>query len=102
MIAATAKLRRLWRDQSGAYSTMVALMLPVLMGFAALGTETGLWMYAHQNMQGAVDGAAYSAATAYAQGNTATFQADARAIAARYGYINGNGTSVAVNRPPAS
>jgi Flp pilus assembly protein TadG len=103
MMEATPRLRSLWRDQRGGYSIMVALLLPVIMGFAALGTETGLWFYAHQSMQGTADGAAFSAATAYAQGNTTTFTTEARAVAAKYGYVHGsNGTTVTVNRPPAS
>ncbi len=78
-------------------------MLPVLTGFAALGTETGLWFYTHQTMQSAADGAAYSAAVARNQGNTTTFQSEAQAVATRYGFVNGNnGTLVAVNRPPLS
>src|SRR5262245_45951112 len=98
MTAATAKLRFLWRDRRGAYSMVAALMLPVLMGFTALGTETGLWLYTHQSMQGAVDGAAFSAATAYKQGNTTTFQSDAKAVAARFGFVDGSGATVTVNR----
>jgi Flp pilus assembly protein TadG len=82
---------------------MVALLLPVIMGFTALGTETGLWFYAHQTMQGAADGAAFSAATAYGQGNTTMFTSEAQAVAAKYGFVNGsNGTTVTVNRPPTS
>jgi hypothetical protein len=96
-------LHRLWRDRRASYSVISALMLPVLTGFAALGTETGLWFYTHQNMQSAADGAAFSAAVARVHGNDATFQNEATAVAARYGFVNGNGgTLVNVNRPPAS
>lgn len=96
-------LQRLWRDRRASYSVVSALLLPVVTGFAALGTETGLWFYTHQNMQSAADGAAFSAAVARVQGNNASFQSEATAVAARYGYVNGNaGTLVAVNRPPTS
>src|SRR5690349_18608151 len=103
MTETTRGIHSLWHDRRGGYTTMAALMLPVLMGFTALGTETGLWFYAHQTMQGAADGAAFSAATAYNQGNTTTLTSEAQAVAARYGFVHGaNGTTVTVNRPPTS
>jgi hypothetical protein len=96
-------LHSLWRDRRASYSVVSALLLPVLTGFTALGTETGLWFYTHQNMQSAADGAAFSAAVARVRGNDVSFQSEARAVAARYGFVNGNnGTLVSVNRPPLS
>jgi Flp pilus assembly protein TadG len=93
----------LWRDRRGGYSTMAALLMPVLAGFTALGTETGLWFYAHQTMQGAADGAAFSGATAYSQGGTTTYSGEAQAVAAKYGFVQGaNGTTVTVNHPPTA
>jgi len=99
----TTWLRRLWCDRRASYSIVSALMLPVVTGFAALGTETGLWFYTHQNMQSAADGAAFSVAVARASGNTVTYQSEANSVAARYGFVNGaNGAMVQVNQPPAS
>jgi hypothetical protein len=96
-------LRRLWRDRRASYSVVSALLLPVVTGFAALGTETGLWFYTHQNMQGAADGAAFSAAVARVHGDNTTFQSEARVVAARYGFVDGNsGTIVQINQPPTS
>lgn len=96
-------LKRLWRDRRGSYSIMAGLMAPVLVGFTGLGTEVGMWFYTHQAMQSAADGAAFSAAVAHAQGNTTTYQNDATAVAARYGFVNATGgTTVTVNRPPLS
>lgn len=96
-------LLRLWHDRRAAYSVVGALLLPAVTGFAALGTEAGLWFYTHQEMQSAADGAAFSAAVARVKGNNATFQNEATAVAARYGYVNGaGGTQVAVNQPPTS
>jgi len=98
-----ARLQCLWRDRGGSYSVMAALTLPVLVGFTGLGTEAGLWFYTHQTMQGAADGAAFSAAVARSQGNTAGFRNDATAVAARYGFTDGSGgTVVTVNQPPLS
>lgn len=94
--------RKLWRDRRGSYSIMAALMLPAMAGFAALGTETGMWFYTHQTMQSAADAAAFSAAVATTSGGTA-YTTQGRAVAARYGYVDGTaGASVTVNRPPLS
>jgi len=96
-------LIRLSRDQGGGYSVLAAAMMPVLVGFTALGTETGLWFYQHQTMQSAADGAAFSAGAAYFAGNTTTFATDGKAVAATYGFTDGtNNTTVTVNQPPAS
>ena len=96
-------LGRLWRDRRGAYSMVTALMLPVFVGFAGLGTEAGMWFFDHQTMQGAADAAAYSADLAYNLGNTSGYQSEAQAVAAKYGFVNGSGgVTVTVNQPPAS
>src|SRR6478735_2335627 len=88
--------RRFADDQSGSYIIISALLMPVLVGTAGLGTEAGLWYYKHKNMQSAADSGAVSAATA---GSNLT--AEANAITASYGYANGvSNVTVAVNRPP--
>lgn len=93
----------LWRDRRGSYSVMAALMFPAVAGFAALGTETGLWFYSHQTMQSAADAAAFSAAVASGAGGGTAYVDQGRAVAARYGYANGvSGATVTVNRPPLS
>jgi Flp pilus assembly protein TadG len=91
-------LRRFAADRSGAYAVVTALLAPVLVGTAALGSETGWWMYLHKNMLSAADSAAVSAATA-----GVNIVIEANAVTAAYGYVNGvNGVSVAVNQPPTS
>lgn len=102
LIRACHRLRTLWRDRSGAFSTVTALMLPVIVGFVGFGTETGLWLYDHQKMQGAADAAAFSAGLAYAAGNTSGYQTEAKAVAAQYSFVDGSGATVTVNQPPAS
>lgn len=93
---ALSLLRRFAGDQSGSYVILSALLMPVLVGTAGLGTEVGLWYYKHKNMQSAADSGAVSAATA---GSNLT--AEANAITASYGYANGVGNvAVAVNQPP--
>jgi Flp pilus assembly protein TadG len=101
-IAMDGRVRRLLqhflRDQSGSYVLVVALMMPVLLGTAGLGTETVWWLYKHKNMQSAADSGAVSAATAGSQ-----IIAQANSVTASYGYVNGaNSVAVTVNQPPSS
>lgn len=93
---ARSLLRRFADEQSGSYVILSALLMPVLVGIAGLGTEAGFWYYKHKNMQSAADSGAVSAATA---GSNLT--AEANAITASYGYANGvSNVAVAVNQPP--
>jgi Flp pilus assembly protein TadG len=91
-------LDRFRRDESGSYALVVALMTPVLVGAAGLGTEVVWWLYKHKNMQGAADSGAVSAATA-----GMNLAAEANSVTAAYGYANGaNDVTVTVNQPPSS
>ena len=49
-------------DKSGASATVVAIALPGLIGFGALGAETGVWFTLKLQNQSAADAAALSAA----------------------------------------
>jgi len=99
----TKKLARFLRDRRGNYAVITALMSPVLIGSAGLATEGGLWMYVHQNLQGAADSAAISAATQYGLNVNASLDNQAQSVIATYGYTVGTaGTTVTVNRPPSS
>jgi Flp pilus assembly protein TadG len=89
-------LRRFAADRSGSYVIISALLMPVLVGTAGLGTEAGLWYYKHKNMQSAADSGAVSAATA-----GSNLAAEANAVTAFYGYANGvNNVAVTINQPP--
>jgi hypothetical protein len=99
---APARLRTLLRDESGATAVIVGLSASMLVGFAGLGTEMGLWYFNHRNLQNAVDSAAMSAEAAIYQGG-GNYVAEAKGTAARYGFVDGtNNVSVTVNRPPKS
>jgi len=91
----------LWRfryDQSGSYTIVFALIMPVLVGAAGLGTEVGWWLYKHKNMQSAADSGAVSAA-----GAGSNLTTEANAVTATYGYANGlNNATVTVNQPPST
>ncbi|QOZ30809.1 TadE/TadG family type IV pilus assembly protein [Bradyrhizobium sp. CCBAU 53421] len=91
-------LKRFARDRSGSYAIIIALLMPVLVGTAGLGTEVAWWFYKHKNMMSAADSAAVSAATA-----GTNFATEANAITTFYGYANGIGNvTVTVNQPPTT
>ncbi len=78
---------------------LVAMMVPSLLGVAALAVDGGSWGYSHMNLQGAADLAAYSAAKAYTTNNGANITTEAEAIVAKYGII---GATVNAYNPPVS
>jgi Flp pilus assembly protein TadG len=53
---------RILQDKRGASATIVAIALPALIGFGALGAETGAWYAIKLRNQSAADAAAISAA----------------------------------------
>src|SRR5258708_8038867 len=55
-------IAQILHDKSGASATMVAIALPGLIGFGALGAETGVWFTIKLQNQSATDAAALSAA----------------------------------------
>jgi Flp pilus assembly protein TadG len=63
-------ITRLWHDERGVSAIMVAISLTVLVGFAGLGVETGLWYAIKRQNQSAADAAAISAAYEVMAGNT--------------------------------
>jgi Flp pilus assembly protein TadG len=96
-------LRRFRRDESGNYVIIAAVAMPVFVGMAAYGTEEGLLMHTQKSLQHAADAAATTAAVAVSGGANDKGRAQAKAVAATYGFVAGqNQTTVAVNSPPAS
>lgn len=92
----------LGRDRSGATAITTALLLVVIMGFAALAIDLGVAYAGRRNAQNAADSAAFSAATA-AHAGSANVAGEARAIAREYGLPHGlNGVDVAVHSPAIS
>jgi Flp pilus assembly protein TadG len=67
---AAVSRRPIWarfsRDRGGAVAVAVAILLPVLIGFAGIGVEVGLWFAVQRQNQSAADAAAISAALEYA------------------------------------
>jgi hypothetical protein len=60
----------MFRDTCGASAMIIAIALPGLIGFGALGTETGLWYAIKLRNQSAADAAAISAAYEVLAGKT--------------------------------
>lgn len=78
---------------------MVAVLLPVFLGFAGIATEIGFWYTERRAMQGAADNAAFSAAVAYTLGQP--WRTEGLGVAATNGFTNGTGgVQVSVNMPP--
>ncbi len=64
------KILRSLRDNRGAAATIVAVALPVLIGFETLGVETGLWYMIKRQSQSAADAAAVAAVHEIIAGRT--------------------------------
>ncbi len=63
-------IARIFSEQQGASATFVAIALPGLIGFGALGAETGVWFTIKRQNQSAADAAAVSAAYEVIAGRT--------------------------------
>ncbi|MFN3075908.1 MAG: pilus assembly protein TadG-related protein [Alphaproteobacteria bacterium] len=74
-----------------------ALTAPVLLGFLALGVETGLWYTTRSHLQASADAGAMAAAMELAAGNTAGYEAIGVYEARRNGLEAG--ARVVVGRP---
>jgi Flp pilus assembly protein TadG len=94
-----------WRSRRGSVAILVAVVLVVLLGFVALGTEVVALLMTSRQMQSAADSAALAAAAARTQGYPTAYANEAVALARDAGFVNGAtnpDTTVAVNSPPVS
>ena len=78
-------LRAFLRNESGATAIIVALTLPALIGGMGLAAEVSYWRLHQRAMQNASDAAAIAAAT----NGGSSYAAEAKAVAAQYGFQNG-------------
>jgi Flp pilus assembly protein TadG len=92
--------RRFSGDRSGVVVVLVALAMPVLVGTMGLAAETSYWYVHQRGMQNAADAAAIAAAT----NASANYAAEAKAVAAQFGFQDGSGniTVAAANPNTAS
>jgi hypothetical protein len=79
-------LRRLTRDQRGAFAVLYAVSLPLVAGILGLGIETGIWYDIKRHDQTIADIVAYSGALEIAGGNAANAVAAAEADAKTNGF----------------
>src|SRR4051794_7183151 len=94
----TKQLRRLRRDERGAISVIVGVLLIPLVGALGIGFEVSNWYMTTRAMQNAADAAALAAAT----NGGSNYDVEARAVAAQYGFVDGtNNVSIAVSNTAA-
>jgi Flp pilus assembly protein TadG len=79
------RLLDLHRDRRGNVTVMMGFLLPPLIGTLGLGYEVANWYLITRSMQNAADSAALAAAT----NGTSSYDAEARAVAAQYGFTDG-------------
>jgi len=79
------KVTRLLRDENGTSAIITAIALVALCGVVGLGIDAGMWYRTQRAMQNAADAAAIAAA----RDGSANYQAVGKAVAARYGFVNG-------------
>jgi len=101
MVARFAKFLR--DSKNGTIATLVALSMPVTVGFCALGAEVTFWQFTHRNLQSAADAAAFSGAAQLAQAHE---EDEIEASALNAAYESGLNTTRAdvptISSPPAS
>jgi Flp pilus assembly protein TadG len=85
-------------NQSGATMILVALSLPVLVGAMGLSAEVSYWYLRQRAMQNAADAAVIAAAT----NGTSSYAAEAKAVAAQYGFQDGTGNVLVTVANPAT
>jgi Flp pilus assembly protein TadG len=92
------QLRRLRADERGAVSVIMGVLMIPLVGALGIGFEVSNWYLTTRDMQNAADSAAIAAAT----NGGSNYDVEAKAVAARYGFVNGtNNISIAVSNTAA-
>ncbi|MDZ4278528.1 MAG: pilus assembly protein TadG-related protein [Dehalococcoidia bacterium] len=89
----------LLRREHGQVAVMAALLVTVMLGFAGLATDAGLFYAQRRQAQNGADNAAVAGARIILEGGSA---ASAQAAALDYASANGYDTDVTVNIPPAA
>ena len=91
---------RLHRDERGQTIILVALSLPLMLGFVGIATDVGALFQARRDIQTAADAAAIAGALNYNRGYAA-WQSAAYTAASNNGFTNGsNGVTVTVPQTP--
>jgi Flp pilus assembly protein TadG len=93
-----ATFRSFARNERGATIVVIALVMPVLIGAMALAVEISYWHWRQRAMQNAADAAAIAAAT----NGGPTYDNEANAVTAKYGFQNGVGNITVSATNPAT
>jgi Flp pilus assembly protein TadG len=92
------RLLDLHRDRRGNITVMMGFLLPPLIGTFGLGFEVANWYLIKHSMQNAADSAALAAAT----NGTSSYDTEAKAVTAQYGFADGiNNVTVTVSNTAA-
>lgn len=92
--------RRFLADRRANTAIMFGLSLPVVVGAAGLGVETGYWYFKQRELQTAADVAAVAGAVEKRGGaGTSTIYSAALNESVEHGFVQGEGT-IEVNMPP--
>ena len=81
----------MWQNEDGVIAVLTALALTVLVGIVGLALDVGMWYRTNRALQKAAD----AAVTAAALNGTASYGSGAKAVAAKYGFVDNitiNGT----------
>jgi Flp pilus assembly protein TadG len=86
----SSAVRKVLNDERGSVSMIVVVVLPVLLGFAALAVDASLWSQSKNAAQAAADSAALSAVVAAKAGaSSSVAPTEAFGIAATNGFTDG-------------
>ncbi len=96
-------IRRFARDENGVVAVMLAMMLPVIMGMAAIGVDLGAWFADARSLRNATVLAAVAGGHELRRGNDNTYSLSNRVEqeAVRNGFDSGTG-SMTVSWPPST
>ncbi|MEQ1755221.1 MAG: pilus assembly protein TadG-related protein [Micropepsaceae bacterium] len=102
MLYRTSFLKKYRDDREANTAIMFALTLPLIVGAAGIGVETGYWYFKDRELQTAADVASYAAAVEKRGGATNSV-VDSTALneAVEHGFVSATG-SITVNHPPTS
>jgi Flp pilus assembly protein TadG len=92
------RLQAFLSNDRGASIVIIGLTMPGLIGAMGLAAEVGYWQLHHRAMQNAADAATLAAAT----NGSSNYAAEAKAVAAQYGFQDGSGNVTVTATTPAS
>jgi Flp pilus assembly protein TadG len=88
---ASARNATFFKHQGGAITVIAALAFTALIGIVGLSVDLGMWYQTTRSLQNAADAAVIAAS----QNGASSYQSEAKAVAARYGLVDGsNGITV--------